>query len=107
MSNTHSLVNLLTRFVKTEEKHLLEYLYNTKNDELIRQWEMIKSGDFLANKEHFLYYIAKKYSQSHPAFITRIRARQKHMSIRYIPATFYLDIDAQIIEMRKLAGADL
>lgn len=106
-SNTHSLVNLLTRFAVTEEKTLTDYLYRTKNADLIRLWEEIQSGDFLANRENFLYYIAKKYARSHLEFAKRVNAKTSDLGIHFLPASHYLDIDTQVIEVKKLTKASL
>lgn len=106
-SNTHSLTNLLTRFVLTEEKTLIEYLYQSKNEDLIRLWEEIGSGDFLAGKENFLYYLAKKYARANPAFHEKRKALEKKYGIHHIRASNFLDIDVQVIEINKLAGLKL
>ena len=101
-SNTHSIANLLTRFAASAEKKLIDYLYSSRNDTLIRLWEEINAGDFLANKENFLYYIAKKYAVNHPEFLKQKGIKEKQAGIHYIPASHYLDIDTQIIELKKL-----
>lgn len=100
-SNTHSIINLLTKFALKEEKILIDFLYQTKNANLIRLWEEIKSGDFLANKENFLCYIAKKYARHNPSFLKKKEENEKSLGIHTIPASHYLDIDAQIIEIKK------
>lgn len=101
-SNTHSITNLLTRFAANEENKLIDYLYKTKNKTLIRLWKEIKSGDFLANKENFLYYIAKKYAKTHPGFLKKRETIERKLGIRAIKASHYLDIDTQVIEVSKL-----
>ena len=106
-SNTHSLTNLLTRFVLDEKKSLIEFLYQKGDHDLIRLWEEIGSGDFLANEENFLYYLAKKYAKIHPAFLNIKKERERNLGIHQIPASHYLDIDTQVIEIKKLAGINL
>lgn len=106
-SNTHSLTNLLTRFVLSEEKTLIDYLYQSKNDNLIRLWKEIESGDFLANRENFLYYLAKKYAKTDPSILKNKRDQEKKLGIHYIPASYFLDIDTQIIELNKLSNITL
>ncbi len=102
-SNTHSLSNLLTRFALYEEQELISYLYKQQNTELITLWESIQKGDFLASKEHFLYYIAKKYSKENPDILERKNVREKKLGVSTINAFKYLDIDTQIIEISKLS----
>lgn len=105
-SNTHSLTNVITRFVLTEEKTLIEFLYKSKNSNLIRLWEEIISGDFLATRENFLYYLAKKYAVTNPQILTSKRNQEKKFGIHYEPASYFLDIDTQVIELKKLANAE-
>lgn len=106
-SNTHSIVNILTRFALSEEKKLIEFLHQSKNTTLIQLWDAINKGDFLANKENFLYYIAKKYAASQPEFLKRKKSIEEKLGIRYIAASHYLDIDTQIIELSAVANTDL
>lgn len=101
-SNTHSITNLLTRFAAKNEDLLINYLYKIKDHNLIRLWEEINSGDFLANRENFLYYIAKKYAKIHPNFLKNREETENRLGIHAIPALHYLDIDAQVIEVAKL-----
>ena len=102
-SNTHSITNLLTRFAVYEENELVSYLYSLGNSELVRLWEGIESGDFLANREHFLYYLAKKYAASHPEILKKKEALENKLGIHTIPASKYLDIETQVIELNKLS----
>ncbi|MBI2616757.1 hypothetical protein HYW55_01325 [Candidatus Gottesmanbacteria bacterium] len=106
-SNTHSLVNLLLRHVLADEKLLIEYLYKTHDQTLLRLWREINSGDFLANRENFLYYIAKKYGKTHPEYEKRRTHLMTKLGIHVIPSSHYLDIDTQVIEVKKLAGLSL
>ena len=104
-SNTHSLTNILTRFALYEEKKLISYLYRLNNPELIRLWEQIQSGGFLANREYFLYYIAKKYAAAYPEILKKKEALERQLGIHTVRSSRYLDIDAQVIEISKL-GTD-
>ncbi|OIO13809.1 hypothetical protein COV53_01075 [Candidatus Gottesmanbacteria bacterium CG11_big_fil_rev_8_21_14_0_20_37_11] len=106
-SNTHSITNLLSRFVLAEEKTLIDFLYRLEDKNLIRLWEGISSGDFLASRENFLYYIAKKYARINQEILKRREKLDRKLGIHYIKASKYLDIDTQVIELSKLAGIDL
>jgi len=102
-SNTHSITNLLTRFAIFEENELITYLYSLGNADLVRLWEGIESGDFLANREHFLYYIAKKYAAMHPEILRKKESLENKLGIHTVPAARYLDIETQVIELSKLS----
>jgi len=106
-SNTHSITNLLTRFVLEEEITLIDFLYKSKDTNLIRLWKEIESGDFLANRENFLYYLAKKYGRQNPQFLKKKRQKEHFLGIHSIPSYHYLDINTQVIELKKLAKASL
>ncbi len=106
-SNTHSLANVLTRFVTQEEGELLSYLKKTDNQVLLQLWEKIEQGTYPANRENFLYYVAKKYAAANPAFLKRKAALEKARGISTIKPFHYLDITVQVIELKKLAGIAL
>ncbi|MBI5449187.1 hypothetical protein HY948_02610 [Candidatus Gottesmanbacteria bacterium] len=106
-SNTHSLVNLLTRFVVTEEKELTRYLYEGKNELLISLWEQIENGTYTGSREHFLYYIAKKYAAVNPDFVKRKHNREQSLGVLSVAPFHYLDINTQIIPLSRLAGISL
>ncbi len=105
-SNTHSLTNVITRFVLSEEKTLIDLLYKSKNGNLIRLWEEIISGDFLATRENFLYYLAKKFAAINPRILAAKNNQEKKFGIHHVPASYFLDIDTQVIELSKLANAN-
>lgn len=106
-SNTHSLVNVLTRYVIPEEKALTRYLYESKNELLISLWEQIEKGTYPGNRENFLYYIAKKYAAVHPEFVKGKTQREQALGILSVAPFHYLDINTQIIELGKLADVAL
>lgn len=106
-SNTHSLINLSTRFVLNEEKTLIEFLYQNKDKNLISIWENITKGIKNFTREYFLYYLAKKALRHNKGLLTRKTAAEKKLGILNIPSKDYLDIDAQIIPLNKLSQSPL
>lgn len=106
-SNTHSLVNVLTRFVVVEEKELTKYLYGSKNELLISLWEQIENGTYAGSREHFLYYIAKKYAAVNPDFVKRKRDCEQSLGMVSVPPFHYLDINTQVMPLSRLAGVTL
>lgn len=101
-SNTHSLVNLLTKYATSSQNKIIDYLYKTKDIFLIRLWEEIKTGKSSYHKDYFLYYLSKKYAKTHKDFEGKKLLFAKEVGIHHIPARHYLDIGAQIIELCKL-----
>ena len=106
-SNLHSITNLLTRTALEKEKELIKFLYETKDATLIGVWEGIERKAYPIHRDHFLYYLAKKYVKIDKDLIDRKRAKERLFGIRHISALHYLDIDAQIIEVSKLSQATL
>ncbi len=101
-SNTHSIVNLLTKYALSSSNKLIDYLYESKNSFLINLWEEIKTGKSPYHKDYFLYYIAKKYAKTYRNFEGQKLNFARGMGIHQIPAHHYLDIDVQVIELNKL-----
>lgn len=106
-SNTHSIINVLTRFAVSRKDELIEYLTRTKDADLLDLWNEIQTARSPINKENFLYYIAKKYARSYPEFVSEKRLAEQRLGIHTIPASHFLDIDTQVIEVRKLAHTGL
>lgn len=106
-SNTHSLVNLLTRYALTSQNKLTDYLYKSQDKNLVKIWEEIKAGQNRYHKEYFLYYLSKKYAKIHKEFEGQKLLFAKTIGIHNLPAFHYLDIDAQIIELNKLPDKKL
>ena len=101
-SNTHSLMNLLTKFALNSQNILLDYLHKSRDSFLISLWKEIKSGKSKFHKEYFLYYLSKKYARTHQDFQGKKLLYARQIGIHHIPAHHYLDIDVQVIELNKL-----
>jgi hypothetical protein len=106
-SNTHSVVNILSRFVKKEEPNLLDYLARTKDTNLQEMWKAIESGSLPIFREHFLYYLSKKYSKFDTDFLKRKKNIERSFGIHQITSGRFLDIDAQVIELSRLKDKKL
>lgn len=103
-SNTHSLVNLLSGFALQNTEELLVFIRERGQTSLLIEHEKIVDQHVPSSLENFFYYVQKKY-QSDPAsqayFARRAQAEQ-HLGIHRVPSRFYVDIDAQVIELNKL-----
>ncbi len=103
-SNTHSLVNLVAGFALAHEKELIEYIRDTRREDLLREYEAIQAEEVRSSKENFLYYLLKKFtSDPENATAAARKARmEKEAGITHIHSERYLDVDAQIIELNCL-----
>jgi hypothetical protein len=105
-SNPHSIPNVLTGFALQHEAELEEFVTNSGEDDLILEWENIKTGQVRSSRENFLYYALKKY-QNTPNGSTTINAQledEREHGIYRVQSEHTFDVEAQIIELRKLDG---
>ena len=106
-SNTHSIVNLITRLAKEQESTLTDFLYKSKDNNLIKIWENINKENNSVSAEYFLNYISKKVLKE-DALLKKIKLKkEENLSIATIRAKHNLDIDAQIIPVSNLPRSGL
>ncbi|HEU5090393.1 MAG TPA: hypothetical protein VFT99_23220, partial [Roseiflexaceae bacterium] len=103
-SNTHSLVNLLSGFALRHSEELLDFCRKHEDTSLLDEYRKIMDTEVPSSRENFLYYVLKKY-QSDPAsapLFARREQDERACGIERVPSRFYLDVDAQVIELSKL-----
>jgi hypothetical protein len=103
-SNTHSLVNLLSGFALRHTDELLAFIRGRDHTALLAEYEKIEAMQVLSSRENFFYYVLKKYQSdpaSKPLFAQRAED-ERACGIDRIPSRFYLDVDAQVIELSRL-----
>lgn len=102
-SNTHSLVNLLSGFALRNTDELLAYV-RSGHPQLQAEYEKITSMEVPSSRENFFYYVQKKYQAdpAHQPYFARRAIDEHACGIQRIPSRFYLDVDAQVIELSKL-----
>jgi hypothetical protein len=106
-SNTHSLVNLLSGFALRHSEELLEFIRTRGHGGLLAEYDKIVAEQVPSSLENFLYYILKKY-QAEPASRSLFDKRaheERALGIHRVPSRFYVDVDAQVIELGKLDPA--
>lgn len=103
-SNTHSLVNLLTGFALQRRDELMRYLERKENRDLKAEWEGICNGQVPSSQENFLYYLLKKYQQTPEgrALVHAQAVDEANLGILRIPSEHHFDVEAQIIDLRRL-----
>ncbi|MBK9945478.1 MAG: hypothetical protein IPP13_28140 [Kouleothrix sp.] len=106
-SNTHSLVNLLSGFALRHTSELLEFIRQRDHGGLLAEHEKIIAEQVPSSIENFFYYVQKKY-QAEPAsqaYFAQRAAEEHELGIHRMPSKFYVDVDAQVIELNKLDPA--
>lgn len=108
-SNTHSLINLLSGFALRNTDELLGFLGAAEHAGLLAEYEKIVAEHVPSSRENFFYYVQKKY-QAEPAslgYFSRRAEAEAGLGIHRVPSRFYVDVDAQLIELARLDPASL
>jgi hypothetical protein len=103
-SNPHSLPNALTGFALQQENELDDFVANSSDNDLISEWDNIKTGQVRSSRENFLYYVLKKYQNTpNGSAMTnaQLNDERKH-GIHRVQSEHTFDVEAQVIEIRKL-----
>ena len=108
-SNTHSLANLLTRFPLQYEETLVQYVEQSGDPDLPREWRNIEDGRVRSSRENFLYYVGKKYQQTAEGAAMQADqdAYERGHGILRINSEQSFDMEAQVIELNKLDPAHI
>jgi hypothetical protein len=103
-SNPHSLVNLVSGFALQHRDILLKYLENSNDNNLLQEWADIQEKNVPSSQENFLYYLLKKFLQTHEGRKFRgVRdGYEKKCGVTRIDSEHFFDVDVQIIEIGKI-----
>ena len=103
-SNTHSLVNLLTGYALRLEDTLIAYIRRNDHADLLQEYQDIEARAVPSSRENFFYYLLKKYLQEpeHQAAQAEGRAIEAQCGIHRVSSRHVFDVEAQIIELKKL-----
>ncbi len=108
-SNTHSLVNLLSGFMKRHEQELVNFALSGDDPYLTEECRKIQEGQVPGNWQNFLYFAAREWLQTREgkeAARTRMSEAQER-GIWHVGARHGLEIDAQIFDLAKLRAIDI
>jgi hypothetical protein len=102
-SNTHALPNLLTGFALRRETELIDYIRSTGQESLLAEYDAIQERDGKTNLNNFLYYVLKKYLAGvGQEGVNQQRQEEIDSGIYRVPSSLGFDVEAQVIELRKL-----
>jgi hypothetical protein len=106
-SNTHSLVNLLSGFALRNTAELLAYIRRPEHAGLLAEYEKIVAEQVPSSLENFFYYVQKKYQadRASTALFARRAEEERELGIHRVSSRFYVDVDAQVIELARLHPA--
>lgn len=108
-SNTHSVANILSGYVKTQRDKLIRYLKLPGNAGLLHEWEDIQNDRAPSSPDNFFYYVMGKYQQTEDGkvLLEDQYEFEREIGIYRIPSIRSFDIEAQVIELSKLNYANL
>jgi hypothetical protein len=102
-SNVHSVPNLLTSYAQRHESDLLEYMRESQQQELLSEYEAIRLKQAARNHSNLLYYVLKKYVQDSDEHVSaQVLEDEKQVGLFRVPSLRGFDVEAQIIELRRL-----
>jgi hypothetical protein len=102
-SNTHSMANLLSGYPLIQEQKLVRYIQEEGTPELRQEYEDIQRENVPSSRENFLYYVWKKYEQTHPEAIAERLTHEERMGIFRIPSEYTaFDIEVQVVLLNQL-----
>lgn len=102
-SNTHSLPNLLTGFASRHEARLLDYLHEARHEDLLAEYETIRTRQEALNHNNLLYYVLKKYLQDcDEAVWQQLADDERAAGIYRIMSERGFDVEAQVIDLSRL-----
>jgi hypothetical protein len=103
-SNPHSMVNMLSGYAAGNKHKLIQYLHESNHRDLLEEWENIQAQQVVSSQENFLYYLLKKFQQTSQGntFIEDQNKSEAECGILRITSQHSFDIDAQIIELKRI-----
>jgi hypothetical protein len=103
-SNTHSLVNLFSGFALRNTDELLQFIRQREHTLLLEEYQKIAAEQVHSSIENFFYYVQKKYQseESSRGYFARRADEERTLGIHRVASRFYVDVDAQVIELDKL-----
>jgi len=111
-SNTHSLANLLGGYAWTIESELAAFLERANPENLWKDYQRIKGGEERDRLGDLLYYVLGKYlrdgSQEEQAQKQQaMHSFHRERGIFHVENPLYLDVAAQVIELKSLCPEGL
>jgi hypothetical protein len=108
-SNPHSIVNLLSGYVRRRAETLWRFLEATRDGAAAAEIEALRRARSYSNPENVLYYAARLWHASHddPTMKERRAAEEAERGITTIAPTSGFDVTAQIVDLCRVRGQDL
>jgi hypothetical protein len=105
-SNPHSIPNLVTGYALQIKDTLIQFLKDTNQKDLLKEWETITKSDDDINQGNFLYYVLKKYQQADQGKASQKEqlAAEAACEIKRVSSAASFDIETQVIPIGRLCS---
>ena len=102
-SNTHSVANLISGHTRNLEDELIQFIKDAKSDEL-RQIldQQVAENARRGRRDNLLYYTLKKFESAYPERVAERMQAEQNLSFSRINTPQFLDLEAQVIELKNL-----
>ena len=103
-SNPHSIPNLVTGYALQKKDILIQFLKDSNQKDLLKEWDTITNSNNDINQGNFLYYVLKKYQQSDEGKTSQQEQLQAEAAcqIQRISSASSFDIETQLIPIGNL-----
>jgi hypothetical protein len=106
-SNTHSLANLVSGYATTIEEELAGFLAGANPENLWHHYQRLSTSDDQDDLHDLLFYALSKYlnhgdGAEQKAKVAAMRRFQRECGLLHVENPQYLDVAAQVIELRSL-----
>ena len=108
-SNPHSIVNLLSGYVRRRAETLWRFLEATRDGAAAAEIEALRRAKAYSNPENVLYYAARLWhgSLTDPAMKDLRTAEEAERGITTIVPTSGFDVTAQVVDLCRVRAEDL
>lgn len=102
-SNTHSILNLITGFTQEHSTRILDYIREHNPEGLWSEYENLPAGD-QGQLNNLLYY-ALRYYVEHAQLRSEVARVEHDLGVTRVSDPHCLDVEAQVIDLRRLDPA--
>ncbi|MFN8493228.1 MAG: hypothetical protein U0350_36865 [Caldilineaceae bacterium] len=99
-SNTHSVLNLLSGFAQSLQDELIKFVQQENPEDLWSEYQRLPKEDN-GHVPNFLYYVLRPYI-NHQRLHARLAQFEQEAGVTRVSDPHCLDVEAQIIELRRL-----
>jgi hypothetical protein len=101
-SNTHSISNLLSGFASNYRQKIIDHNLTNDTEDIKHHWKMLEADNEEGPQANFVYYAMRDFIDSDKENLKNLRKMEEEAGILHYHPSPYLDLRAQLIDLRKL-----